>query len=256
VFEVKGLDVFYGRVQALRQVSLVVEAGEAVTLVGPNGAGKTTLLRAIAGLVPARSGSVRFEGEEITNRPPEQIVRFGIAMVPEGRDLFGALTVRDNLLLGAYTRYWRARRAEIEEDLERVWQLFPRLRERQRQAAATLSGGEQQMVAIGRALMARPRLLLLDEPSLGLAPLVIREIFRVIGELQARQITLLLVEQNAAAAFKIATRGYVLEAGGVMAREVEEQPAYEDVRRVYLGDDHGFDQAALHSFSPTAESAG
>ncbi len=234
MLQVEALDVFYGRVQALRQVSLAVEAGRAVTIVGPNGAGKSTLLRAIAGLVPARGGRIRFDGEPITNRPPEAIVRLGISLVPEGRELFGPLSVRDNLLLGAYPRYRRAGRREVERDLERVWALFPQLRERDRQAAGTLSGGQQQMVAIGRALMARPRLLLLDEPSLGLAPLVIREIFRVIGELRAGGITLLLVEQNAKAAFRIAARGYVLEAGGVMAGALEEQPSYEAIRRVYL----------------------
>ncbi len=234
MLRVEGLDVFYGRVQALRQVSLEVEGGKAVTIVGPNGAGKSTLLRAICGLVPVRGGVIRFDGERITNRPPEEIVRLGISMVPEGRDLFGPLTVRDNLLLGAYARYRRAGRRDVERDLERVWALFPRLRERQQQAAGTLSGGEQQMVAIGRALMARPRLLLLDEPSLGLAPLVIREIFRVIAELRAGGITLLLVEQNAKAALRIAERGYVLEAGGVMAGALEEQLSYEEIRRAYL----------------------
>ncbi|MBI4560494.1 MAG: ABC transporter ATP-binding protein [Candidatus Rokubacteria bacterium] len=233
---VEGLEVFYGRVQALRRVSLRVDPGEAVTLVGPNGAGKTTLLRAIAGLIPVRWGSIAFDGTVITNRPPEAIVRLGISMVPEGRDLFGPLSVRDNLLLGAYARYRRAGRREVEKDLERVWELFPRLRERQRQSAGTLSGGEQQMVAIGRALMARPRFLLLDEPSLGLAPLVIREIFRVIRELQTEGITLLLVEQNARAAFGIARRGYVLEAGGVLAGVLHGQPSHEEVRRVYLGE--------------------
>ena len=234
MLQVEELDVFYGRVQALRRVSLRVDAGEAVTLVGPNGAGKSTLLRAISGQVPARGGTIFFEGTPIASRPPEAIVRLGISLVPEGRDLFGPLTVRDNLLLGAYARYRRVGRREVERDLERVWELFPQLRERQRQAAGALSGGQQQMVAIGRALMARPRLLLLDEPSLGLAPLVIREIFRVIGELLAEGITLLLVEQNAKAAFRIARRGYVLEAGGVMAGALEERPSYEEIRRVYL----------------------
>ena len=246
MLEVKGLDVLYGRVQALRQVSLRVDAGEAVTLVGPNGAGKTTLLRAISGLVPVRGGSIRFDGREITNRSPEQIVRLGVAMVPEGRDLFAPLSVQDNLLLGAYARYWRTKKIDIEKDLERVWELFPRLRERRRQAAGTLSGGEQQMVAIGRALMARPRLLLLDEPSLGLAPLVIREIFRVVQGLRAERLALLLVEQNAKAAFRIATRGYVLEAGGVLEGEAEERATYEDVRRVYLGESHSVVHEASH----------
>jgi branched-chain amino acid transport system ATP-binding protein len=236
VLQVEAIDVFYGRVQALRGVSLQVEAGGTVTIVGPNGAGKSTLLRAIAGLVPVRTGGIRFDGGSITNRPPEEIVRLGISLVPEGRELFGPLAVRDNLLLGAYAHFRRAGRREVERDLERVWALFPRLRERQGQPAGTLSGGEQQMVAIGRALMARPRLLLMDEPSLGLAPLVIREIFRVIGELQAAGITLLLVEQNAKAALRIARRGYVLEAGGVMAGALEEHASYEEIRRAYLGE--------------------
>ena len=249
MLRVRGLEVFYGRVPVLRQVSLEVPAGEAVTIVGPNGAGKTTLLRAIAGLIPVRHGTILFDGEPIANRSTEEIVRRGISMVPEGRDLFAPLSVRDNLLLGAYARYRSAGRRQVEGDLERVWQLFPRLRERQRQAAGTLSGGEQQMVAIGRALMARPRLLLLDEPSLGLAPLVIREIFRVIEELQAEGITLLLVEQNARAAMRIARRGYVLEAGGVMGGAIEQERSQEAVRRVYLGESRCLAQGALNPLS-------
>lgn len=236
MLRVEDLDVFYGRVQALRRVSLQVEAGSAVTIVGPNGAGKSTLLRAIAGLVPVRAGGIRLDGGPITNRPPEEIVRLGISLVPEGRELFGPLPVRDNLLLGAYAHFRSAGRRDVERDLERVWALFPRLRDRQGQPAGTLSGGEQQMVAIGRALMARPRLLLMDEPSLGLAPLVIREIFRVVGELQAAGITLLLVEQNAKAALRIARHAYVLEAGGVMTGALEEHPSYEAIRRAYLGE--------------------
>ena len=232
MLRVERLDVFYGRVRALHGISLQLEKGEAVTIVGANGAGKTTLLRAIAGLIPVRGGSIEFEGKETANRPPEEIVRLGISMVPEGRELFGSLTVRDNLLLGAYARYRRVGRREVERDLEQAWELFPQLRERQQQAASTLSGGEQQMLAIGRALMARPQLLLLDEPSLGLAPLVIREIFRAIQGLRAQEITLLLVEQNAKAAFKVADRGYVLEAGGSMC----EAGGHEEVKRAYLGE--------------------
>ncbi len=233
---VEGLNVFHGRVQVLRQVFLHVGAGEAVTIVGPNGAGKTTLLRAICGLLPVASGTIRFEGRRITRWSPEEIVRVGVAMVPEGRELFGPLTVRDNLLLGAYTRYRKAGRSAMEEDLDRIWALFPHLRDRQGQRAATLSGGEQQMVAIGRALMARPRLLLLDEPSLGLAPLMIREIFRAIRALRDEGVTLLLVEQNAKAAFRIAQRAYVLEAGGSLSAGLDAgQPSHEEVRRAYLG---------------------
>jgi branched-chain amino acid transport system ATP-binding protein len=214
---VERLDVFYGRVQALRGVGLRVAPGELVTIVGPNGAGKTTLLRAIMGVVPASGGTVAFEGETLTGRPPETVVRRGLALVPEGRELFGALTVRENLVLGAYRFERAARRATMTGDLARVLELFPPLSGRLEQPASRLSGGEQQMVALGRALMARPRLLLLDEPSVGLAPLVIREIFRVLNVLKAEGLSILLVEQNARAAFRIADRGYVLRPGGLMA---------------------------------------
>jgi branched-chain amino acid transport system ATP-binding protein len=213
----KDVDVFYGRVQALTQASLRVAPGELVTLIGPNGSGKTTLLRAVTGLVPVRSGTVVFEGETISGSATEDIVRRGISMVPEGRELFGPLTVHQNLLLGAYPLRRVARRAGLEVALERVLSLFPALRPRLKQAVGTLSGGEQQMVALGRALMARPRLLLLDEPSIGLAPLVIREIFRALAALKAEGLTILLVEQNARAAFRIADRGYVLSPGGLLA---------------------------------------
>ena len=211
---VSGLEVVYGRVHVLRDVDLHVARGELVTIVGPNGAGKTSLLRALTGLVPARAGTVSLEGERVDGRPPEALVRLGIVMVPEGRDLFGPLTARENLALGAYAQPRAARRAARLGDLERVLDLFPALRPRLDQRASTLSGGEQQMVAVGRALMARPRLLLLDEPSVGLAPLVIREIFRVLERLRAEGLTMLLVEQNARAACRIADRGYVLAPGG------------------------------------------
>ncbi len=217
MLEVQGLDVFYGRVQALRGVGLRVERGELVTIVGANGAGKTTLLRAIMGLVAARAGTVSFDGRSIGGRPTETIVRFGLAMVPEGRDLFGPLTVRENLFLGAYSRGRRGRRETMAADLERILALFPVLKARLGQTARTLSGGEQQMLALGRALMARPRLLLLDEPSVGLAPLVIREIFRTLALLKTDGLTMLLVEQNARAAFRIADRGYVLGPGRPIA---------------------------------------
>ena len=216
--EVRGLDVFYGRVQALRGVSLEVGQGELVTLVGPNGAGKSTLLRAVTGMVPVRAGAVLFEGVPITGRPTEAIVHLRLSMVPEGRLLFGPLSVRDNLALGAYARGRAGRRQTLTADLERVLALFPVLASRLKQPVATLSGGEQQMVAIGRALMARPRCLLLDEPSIGLAPLMVAEIFRVIETLKGEGLSMLLVEQNARAAFRIADRGYALEPGGRLGR--------------------------------------
>jgi branched-chain amino acid transport system ATP-binding protein len=212
--EVRGLDVFYGRVQALRGVSLEVGQGELVTLVGPNGAGKSTLLRAVTGMVPVRAGGVLFEGTPITGRPTEAIVHLGLSMVPEGRLLFGPLSVRENLALGAYARGRAGRRQTMAADFERVLALFPVLASRLNQPVATLSGGEQQMVAIGRALMARPRCLLLDEPSVGLAPLMVTEIFRVIETLKGAGLSMLLVEQNARAAFRIADRGYALGPGG------------------------------------------
>jgi len=217
VLSVRGLDAFYGRVQALRAVDLEVRAGELVTIVGPNGAGKSTLLRAITGLIPARAGTVRLAGARLEGLAPEDIVRRGIVMVPEGRELFGPLPVVDNLRLGAYALGRAGRRRHAQADLARVLALFPALAARLTQAVDTLSGGEQQMVAIGRALMGRPRLLLLDEPSIGLAPLVIRDIFRVLEGLKREGLTMLLVEQNARAAFRIADRVYTLAPGGRIA---------------------------------------
>jgi len=233
MLDVCGLDVFYGRVQALRGVGLHVARGELVTIVGPNGAGKTTLLRAIAGLVPARAGTVSFEGQSIGGRPTEAIVRLGIGMVPEGRELFAPLTVRENLALGAYSRPGRERRACMATDLDGVLGLFGALRSRLDRPAGTLSGGEQQMVAIGRALMARPRLLLLDEPSVGLAPLVVGLIFQALETLKAQGLTILLVEQNARAAFRIADRGYALGAGGVITEACVDGAAADSARRAY-----------------------
>jgi len=233
VLEVHGLDVYYGAVHALKGVTLRAEAGEIVTLIGANGAGKTTLLRAISGLIPARAGRVRFEGRDITRMPPHEIVGLGVSQAPEGRMVFANLSVEDNLELGAYRR---KDRPGITADRARVYALFPRLEERRRQSAGTLSGGEQQMLAIGRALMSRPRLLLLDEPSLGLAPLLVREIFRTIREINAGGVTVLLVEQNAHMALTVAQRGYVLETGAVRLEDrAEALLQNEEVKKAYLG---------------------
>ena len=231
MLSVRELDVFYGCVPALRGASLDVETGELVTLVGPNGSGKSTLLRAITGLV-ARAGCVRFEGHPLDRLPPEAIVRRGVVMVPEGRDLFTPLSVRDNLRLGAYALGRGPRRRVEAADLGRVLELFPALVPLLHRPAGALSGGEQQMVAIGRALMAHPRLLLLDEPSVGLAPLVVRDIFAVLARLHRDGLTILLVEQNARAAFRIADRGYVLAPGGRLAPEAA-ATAPEQAHEVY-----------------------
>ena len=231
---VRDLDVFYGRVQVLRGVGLRVAPGELVTIVGPNGSGKTTLLRAITGLVPVAAGTITFAGEPIAGRPTEEIVRLGLAVVPEGRELWPPLTVRQHLLLGAHALPRALRRAQAAHDLARVLELFPPLGARLPQPVGTLSGGEQQMVAIARALMSRPRLLLLDEPSVGLAPLVIREIFRALARLRAEGLTILLVEQNARAAFRIADHGYALAPGGRIADVAAHGPATADsTRRAY-----------------------
>src|SRR6266545_4409182 len=231
---VRDLDVFYGRVQLLRGVDLRVAPGELATIVGPNGSGKTTLLRAITGLVAAAAGTITFAGEPIAGRPTEEIVRLGIAVVPEGRELWPPLTVRQHLLLGAHALPRALRRARAADDLARVLGLFPPLADRLARPAGTLSGGEQQMVAIARALMGRPRLLLLDEPSVGLAPLVIREIFRALARLRAEGLTILLVEQNARAAFRIADRGYALAPGGLIAEVASHAHTTGDsTRRAY-----------------------
>jgi branched-chain amino acid transport system ATP-binding protein len=230
---VRGLHAGYGAVQVLRGADLDVARGELVTIVGPNGSGKSTLLRAITGLVAPRAGTIRLDGEPLHGRAPEAIVRLGVAMVPEGRELFGPLSVRDNLRLGAYATPRGGRGQRIAADLDRVLALFPALASRLGQAVATLSGGEQQMVAVGRALMARPRLLLLDEPSIGLAPLVIRTIFDVLAGLRAEGLTMLLVEQNARAAFRIADRGYALGPGGLTVAAATEPRAAEAARAAY-----------------------
>jgi len=230
---VEGLDVYYGAVHALKGVSLRVESGEIVTLIGANGAGKTTLLRSISGIVPSRAGRITFEGRDITKLPAHEVVGLGVSQSPEGRMVFANLSVEDNLELGAYRR---KDRDGIRKDRDEVFRLFPRLLERRRQLSGTLSGGEQQMLAIGRALMSRPRVLLLDEPSLGIAPLLVRDIFKTIVEINRGGVTVLLVEQNAHMALGIAKRGYVLETGRVVLEdEASKLAANPEVQAAYLG---------------------
>jgi branched-chain amino acid transport system ATP-binding protein len=233
LLEVSSLEVTYGVIRALHGISLTVNEGEVVTLIGANGAGKTTLLRAISGLVRPSAGSIRFRGTDLSRITPDRIVQMGIGHAPEGRGVFANLTVRENLELGAYTR---SDKAGIAADLERVQALFPRLAERMGQWAGTLSGGEQQMLAIGRALMGRPKLLMLDEPSLGLAPFLVKSIFQTIQEINKQGTTILLVEQNAHMALHVAHRGYVLQTGEVvMEDDAEALLANEAVRQAYLG---------------------
>ena len=234
LLEVRGVSVFYGATQVLREVSLEVREGEVVAVLGSNGAGKTTLLQAFSGLLPTRVGEIHFRGRRIDGLHPKRIVRLGIAHCPEGRKVFPDMTVEENLKLGAYA-FGRAAR-EVAGDLQEMYALFPRLREREGQRAGTLSGGEQQMLAVGRALMARPRLLLLDEPSLGLAPLIVRDLFATIERISARGTTILLVEQNAYQALQVAHRGYVMETGRIVLAERSE--ALKDnpkVKAAYLG---------------------
>jgi branched-chain amino acid transport system ATP-binding protein len=233
LLEVENLNVYYGAIHALQGISFNVEEGEIVTLIGANGAGKSTTLRTISGLLRPREGGIRFRGEDITMVPAEQIVYRGISQVPEGRKIFAPLTVRENLEMGAFTR---TNKAEIEQSMRRVFASFPRLEERLSQLGGTLSGGEQQMLAVGRGLMSQPTLLLLDEPSMGLAPILVEEIFRIIREINEQGTTILLVEQNAHMALSIADRGYVLETGTVVlsgtAQELRENP---QVKEAYLG---------------------
>jgi branched-chain amino acid transport system ATP-binding protein len=240
---VRNLRAAYGSVEALRGVSLHVDAGEIVTIIGANGAGKSTLLNTLAGIVRPLGGSAVFSGEDMAFLPAETVAQRGCVLVPEGRQIFAELSVHENLLLGAYLRLRglrgagrRGGRQELDRDRDMVHALFPVLKKRGEQRAGTLSGGEQQMLALGRALMARPRLLMLDEPSIGLAPLVVKEIFRVIAGLRAQGATVLLVEQNARAALSIADRGYVMETGRIMVEGTAEQLGLNhDVRRAYLG---------------------
>jgi branched-chain amino acid transport system ATP-binding protein len=231
LLEVDDVHTYYGNIEALKGVSLTVNEGEIVTLIGSNGAGKSTTLRSISGLTPARQGTIRFDRREITTTPPQDIVRLGISQAPEGRHCFPRMTVRENLDMGAYLR-----RDDYRGDLERVYELFPRLKERERQKAGTLSGGEQQMLAIGRALMARPKLLLLDEPSMGIAPILVERIYDTIREINQQGTTILLVEQNANHALDVSARGYVLATGEVaLADDSDALRRNEDVRKAYLG---------------------
>ena len=235
ILQVEDVHSYYGSIQALRGVTLDVREGELVTLLGANGAGKSTTLRSINGLNQARKGSIHFQGRDITRSSPHEIVRMGIAQSPEGRRLFPRMSVLENLEMGAFQR---ADKTEIGEDMARVYELFPRLHERRTQRAGTLSGGEQQMVAMGRALMARPKLLLLDEPSMGLAPIFVERIFEIIVEINNQGTPILLVEQNALMALEIAQRGYVLETGRIaLADSAKALRENEQVRKTYLGED-------------------
>jgi branched-chain amino acid transport system ATP-binding protein len=238
MLKIRNLGSGYGHLCVLHRVSIHVSPGEIVTIIGANGAGKTTLLKSIAGLIRVQTGEITFDGQAIGDFGPESIAYLGCALVPEGRQVFATMTVRENLLLGAYVQVRRGNQRHIEADLLRIYKLFPRLHEREGQLAGTLSGGEQQMLAMGRALMARPKLVMMDEPSMGLAPLVVKDIFAIIRHLGDEGNTVLLVEQNAKAALRIAHRGYVLENGRITLEEsAEELLANRDVQRAYLGRD-------------------
>ena len=233
MLEVSDLHTFYGNIEALKGISLEVNEGEIVTLIGSNGAGKSTTLRSISGLTPARQGSIKFEGKEIAETPPQEVVQLGISQSPEGRHCFPRMSVRENLELGAFLR---RDSDKVDSDMERVFTLFPRLEERQKQKAGTMSGGEQQMLAIGRALMAEPKLLLLDEPSMGIAPILVERIYETIAEINEGGTTILLVEQNANYALEVSNRGYVLETGKIAVSDessaLRENP---EVQKAYLG---------------------
>ena len=234
LLELKDLQVAYGGIQAVKGIDLSVDQGELVCLIGANGAGKTTTLKGITGLQPIKSGKIHYAGEDITGKPAFQLVRKGLSMVPEGRGVFGALTIEENLAMGAYAR---DDRAAIKDDVERVFGLFPRLKERRKQTAGTLSGGEQQMLAMGRALMSRPKLLLLDEPSMGLAPLMVQKVFETVMAVSKEGVTILLIEQNAKLALEVSSRGYVMESGEITlegkAKQLLSDPK---VRAAYLGE--------------------
>jgi branched-chain amino acid transport system ATP-binding protein len=232
LLELDDVHTFYGNIEALKGVSLEVEEGEIVTLIGSNGAGKSTTLRSISGLTPPRVGSIRFKGKHIGETAPQEIVRLGISLSPEGRKIFPRMTVKENLDLGAYLR----RDADIRSDLDRVFDLFPRLKEREKQKAGTMSGGEQQMLAMGRALMARPQVLLLDEPSMGLAPVLVERIYETVEEINKQGTTILLVEQNANFALGVSNRAYVLEVGTItLTDDSEKLRENPEVQRAYLG---------------------
>jgi branched-chain amino acid transport system ATP-binding protein len=234
ILELTRLEVAYGGIQAVKGIDLAVREGELVCLIGANGAGKTTTLKGICGVQPVKAGRIRYRGEDVTGKPPHRLVRRGLAMVPEGRGVFGALTIEENLAMGGYIRHDRE---GVRADIDRMFGLFPRLKERHRQTAGTLSGGEQQMLAIARALMSRPRLLLLDEPSMGLAPLMVQKVFETILTVSAEGVTILLIEQNAKLALEVSHRGYVMESGEITltgeAAKLLHDPA---VRAAYLGE--------------------
>jgi branched-chain amino acid transport system ATP-binding protein len=234
LLELKKLEVAYGGIQAVKGINLEVGEGELVCLIGANGAGKTTTLKGICGLLPVKAGRIYYGGSDVTGKPAFQLVRRGLAMVPEGRGVFGALTIEENLAMGAYIR---SDRDGIKSDIERVFHLFPRLRERRRQTAGTMSGGEQQMLAMGRAMMSRPKLLLLDEPSMGLAPLMVQKVFETILTISGEGVTILLIEQNAKLALEVSKRGYVMESGDVILSGDASSLLHDPkVRAAYLGE--------------------
>ncbi len=235
LLEIRGLDVSYGGIRAVRGLDLVVAPGELISLIGANGAGKSTTLRAICGLVPASGGEILYDGRSILGRPVHEMVLDGLVMVPEGRGIFGQLTIEENLSIGGYTR---KDHAEVRATIEHVFELFPRLAERRRQSAGTLSGGEQQMLAMGRAMVSRPRLLLLDEPSMGLAPLMVEKVFEVVRTIASEGVTILLIEQNARLALELSTRGYVMESGQIILSGPSQQLIDDPkVRAAYLGEE-------------------
>jgi branched-chain amino acid transport system ATP-binding protein len=238
MLRIKNVESGYGRLKVLKKVTMHIRQGEIVTIIGANGAGKSSLLRTVSGLIRARSGEILFDMQDIGKLPAEKIVFMGCSLVPEGRQVFATLTVRENVLLGAYPQFRKKQGAAVRDDIERIYGIFPRLKEREKQLAGTLSGGEQQMLAIARALMARPKLIMMDEPSMGLAPLIMKDIFSVITRLRKEGNTVLLVEQNAKAALAIADRGYVIETGRiVMEGTAEDLLSNREVQRAYLGRD-------------------